>query len=286
MSLRVDLIADAEHMRAYGAGALAITNGIASPSEGTVPPSETERLARDGWMELARAVPAETAAALAGAIARLREGGLHPLFVYAFDETWAIGRHLARAIETSLGVAYDVIPDIWAFFVPADPTASGWAPHRGSYELAARDRPELLNAWVALTDATLDNSCMYVVPLDADRGYPADLLSTDAARSAGRALPASAGTALVWNANVLHWGGPSSSRARGPRVSVTFTFQRRGGSHPALDFARFDLAQRLDVIAEQVEVYAHLDRTVTPELREWAALMSGFARVRAPRKEG
>jgi len=286
MNLRLDRLADPEHMRAYGAGALTITSGIASPSEATVPPSEPRRLAREGWMELEGAVPAATAAAIARAVERLRSDALHPLFVYAFDETWAIGRQLARALETSLGAPYDVVPDIWSFFVPADPTASGWPPHRGSYELAARDRPELLNAWIALTDATPDNSCMYVVPLNADRAYPSDLASTDAARSAGRALPASAGTALVWNANVLHWGGPSTARALAPRVSVTFTLQRRGGALPPLDLARFDLAQRLDVIAEQVEVYAHLDRTVTPELREWAALMRGFSRVRAPRKEG
>jgi hypothetical protein len=248
---------------------------------------EANLLTKDGWLELEGAT--DDASALREAIDRLAGEKLPPLFVYAYDETWRIAARLARGLGEALGVAYDLVADAWAFRVAPGPDNAGWAPHRGSYELAANRRaPDLVNAWVALTDATPDNACMYVVPLDDDPAYPGDLQRHEVPIGVARAVPAKTGTALVWNANVLHWGGRSSRRAREPRVNVTFTFRRRGasGAHPLIDLDAFDLRKRLDVIADQVLVYGNLDRTLSPEIREWAKLTRGFTDAIAARKEG
>src|SRR5439155_13793257 len=111
---------------------------------------------------------------------------------------------------------------------------------------------------------------------------PDALERIDATGLRARQAPLDAGGALVWNANVLHWGGPSTDRARHPRTSITFTFRRSdvAADVPPALHGRPDLDARLDLVADQVEVYAHLDRTVTPELREWAAIRRGFSRGR------
>lgn len=237
---------------------------------------------RNGWLTVPSAVGDAERSAIAAAIDALAREGLPPLFVYAYPAVWRIGARIAEQISGALGAPYDFIEDAWAFRVPVGPEHAGWPPHRGSYELSSdRAAPESLNVWIAISDATLESSCMHVVPLDRDPGYPSDLRSHAAAATEGIALPVDAGTALVWNANVLHWGGPSSARAKEPRTSITFTLRRRDDARTAPKIATH--AERLDVIAEQVLVYGELERTLSEAVRRWAEIrikMRNLARSR------
>lgn len=245
---------------------------IAAPELASeLPPSIAEAIAREGWCACPSVLYEQERSAITECIDALARESLPPLFVYAYSATWRIGARVARALSGALGAPYDLIEDAWAFRVPVGPAHAGWVAHRGSYDLA-RDRraPDSLNVWIAITEATVDNSCMYVVPLDRDPGYPDDLRS-HAGVSEGIALPVPAGTALVWNANVLHWGGPSTERAEAPRTSITFTL-RRDAPPPRIG----DHAQRLDVIADQILTYGHLERTLSPRLRRWAELRVGM----------
>ena len=234
---------------------------------------DTALLEREGWSAIPGAV--EDAAALAADVTRIVSLGLPAVFVYACEGVWEIGTRIADGASAALGARYELIADAWAIHV--EPGSAGWPAHRGSYELSERAHPDSINVWLALTDVGERDACMHVVPLDRDPAYPNDLRSHDA-RDA-RALPVAAGTALVWNANVLHWGGPNEGRTR---MSVTYTL-RRGGE--ALQLERLDLRARLDLIAEQVLVYGDLDRSITQEIREWAQLTCGMTAVAMSRKE-
>jgi hypothetical protein len=107
----------------------------------------------------------------------------------------------------------------------------------------ASDHPAILNVWIPLNDATLDNGCMYVVP----REFDADFARTDSHHAhmnpatevrAGlsskihfplhgvRALPAPAGSLIAWYGNTIHWGSTCSRYAKVPRKSIALTFRR------------------------------------------------------------
>lgn len=265
--------------------ALAPELGAQPAGSVTREPSEDGRaLAREGWLSASRVLSDVETNAIASAIDALSRETLPPLFVYAYPAVWAIGARIAEAISRVLSARYDFIEDAWAFRVPVGPAHAGWPPHRGSYELA-RDRsaPDSLNVWIAISDATVDNSCMHVVPLDRDPAYPNDLRSHAAAATEGVALPVAAGTALVWNANVLHWGGPSTERAKEPRTSITFTLRRHDDARTSAKIGSH--AERLDVIADQILTYGELERTLSPRIRRWAELRVGLRKLVGARSD-
>lgn len=270
---------------------LAVTSGVPSVAlpVRSGPTSQGPHAATADWVgpEGVSTLPSCTepapCAALVAAVAALRSRDLPAVFVYAFDEPWAIGERLRRRIAGLTGREYRLVEDIWAWHVA--PGSGGWPPHRGIADaLLEREAPEILNVWVALSDVTADRACMHAVPLDDDPGYPAALARVDAPLESVRALPVRAGDALVWNANMLHWGGRCASRAAGPRVSCSFTLCRADAAERfprltllgALD--TLDLATRMDVVARMVLLYGDADRGNVPAVvAEWAKLTHELA---------
>jgi ectoine hydroxylase-related dioxygenase (phytanoyl-CoA dioxygenase family) len=117
-------------------------------------------------------------------------------------------------------------------------------------------------------------SCIHHVPLSDDPHYPDALERTDFKPETARAAPVSAGDALAWNANALHWGGTCDAAAAGPRVSLTFSLARadaaeRMGSAP-LDPLGLDAEARLDAVAHAIAVYGEGQPDVPEEARKWA----------------
>jgi hypothetical protein len=105
------------------------------------------------------------------------------------------------------------------------------------------DHPAILNVWIPLNDATLDNGCMYVVPREFDTdfartdGHHAHMNpATEVQRGRSskihfplhgvRALPAPAGSLIAWYGNTIHWGSTCSRYADVPRKSIALTFRR------------------------------------------------------------
>ena len=103
--------------------------------------------------------------------------------------------------------------------------------------------PKLLNAWIPLNDATPSNGCMHVVPREFDGMFaraedPAHMRPAAEVRGAAvcklrfglhgaRALPAPAGSLLLWCGNTIHWGGSCSRHAEAPpRKSIAMVFRR------------------------------------------------------------
>ena len=62
---------------------------------------------------------------------------------------------------------------------PDGDSGKGWPPHRDRGEDAAAaafkqdGMPDYCTTWISLTDATVTNSCLYVVPSKHDPGYHA-----------------------------------------------------------------------------------------------------------------
>lgn len=159
----------------------------------------------------------------------LRENGLPPVFAYIFDEFWEIARapSLQAVVTEALGAGCRQSPRVWAFHLSTENGAAGWPPHVDGGHLAhTTDR---LTLWLPLTDATLENGCMNVVPkhllpptLPDDFANDARSLSPQIWKTmlqGARPLPAKAGSLLVWDFQVVHWSGFCHGAAA-PRMSL------------------------------------------------------------------
>jgi hypothetical protein len=201
-------------------------------------------------------------------IQRLHDEGIPLVFLYVLASIWNTGEQLCAALSLALQHRYAIANDAWAFRVAA--SEKGWSPHRGVYEPLSLSTPEVINAWIALTDVPREASCMWLVAPDDDPEYPTGP-ATNAALVKGLPYPMAAGEALLWNANTLHWGGASAANAP-TRLSYTFTLVREG-SHASL--ARMPPAptfrERLNCIAQQICTYqAH--EPLHPHYLNWAKL--------------
>ena len=240
-----------------------------------VAPGSAEDVGGRGWSTAQ--VMASSTTLLREAVEALHDADLPLVALYAFDAMWRLGADLAAHIGAALGQRYVLVSDFWTFRIPAG--REGWPPHRGVYDVLDRKRPELINVWVALSDAAVDQSCMHFVPLGEDAAYRrGDLAVLDA--DGGLAAPVAAGTALFWNANVLHWGGACTTTASGPRVSATFTLQRNDVTHDlAVRAVPMTAWERIDAIAEQALTYAGVEDEA---LREWATIILQMKRGAGP----
>jgi hypothetical protein len=246
-------------------------------------PNEVASIAHEGLAFLRGAAEAE-APALSEAVASLAAAELPPVFLYVFQDAWTLADRLRERISALLGAPYRVVDDAWAWQIEPG-KGRGWPPHRGVPTLLDRRTPELVNVWVALTDATPERSCIHFVPLDSDPGYPHELERGDAPLDAVRAVPARAGDALYWNANVLHWGGGCSARAAGPRRSCSYTLARPDAPEAlagrVIDPRELDTDARFDLVARQIAVYGEGQPDVSQELLTWARATCALASVRS-----
>lgn len=278
------LVASPAKMREIAPG-LTIRGAVAPPASPT-PPAERPAhaaLLAEGLGRLGAVASIDLCARLVSAIEALHALELPAAFVYAFDEAWALGERVRERIASLVGQDYALVEDVWAWLIR--PGSAGWPAHRGiSRVVLGREAPEVINVWIALTDVTPERACMHAVPLVDDPGYPASLERIEAPPAEARPLPAPAGDALFWNANVLHWGGRCAVQAAGPRVSCSFTLCRADATarFPELKLLRpltgFDLAARMDALARMVLVYGDADRgDVRAVVREWAAVTHALA---------
>jgi hypothetical protein len=212
---RAALAADGDYWRRL-APDLPIESGDPPPDLAESPGvrGAIEQLREDGYFQLPTVVPADTLARLNWAIDAVKADGWPAVFAWVYDPLWTCARApaIVRVVESRLGVGCAQLPHVFVHIVPSAAGASGFSPHFDGFVQGR------LSVWLALTDATLENGCMHLVPTHAlPVPFRASTLSTvdtvsveDAFRAlqATRALPARAGSALGWGFDVLHWGGP------------------------------------------------------------------------------
>ena len=188
-----------------------------------------QTLSTSGYFQLPGIVAGPVAGQMRRCFDVTRNAGWPPVFVFLYDEFWRVYRTplLVEFLTRALGEDYHQLPYFWGHYVGAN--SKGWPPHA--------DGPSALHkltVWLALSDATLENGCMYVVRRSPDtekisNGFlenGATNFSAEDLRKVlqhSRALPVAAGSYLGWGANVVHWGSMSTPLAN-PRLSISAEF--------------------------------------------------------------
>ena len=187
------------------------------------------RLEDEGYCQLDSVYPDAMMKRIRQGIENLAKANWPTVFIYAYDECWLMKRipSFVALMDSILGPDHMELRNNWAHYIRPVPGAHGWIPHMDGPFLDGR-----ASAWFPITDATLDNGCIYIIPQNripramADsfrraRRYTSDqfkLLLQNA-----RALPVRAGSILVWNFRTIHWGS-TVGHTKEPRISVATEF--------------------------------------------------------------
>jgi hypothetical protein len=208
-------------------------------------------------------LPPELVRRCRDAIDLVTAAGAPALAAFAFDAPWEVQALLGDHAEAALDGTALLLPMFFAWKLAGD-QPSGWEPHRdrATNEVDDRGAPRSISLWIALSDATPENGCMYVVPAVWDLMYrnPAATPEVLDFRYI-RALPARAGSVLGWTSALLHWGGMAKAGVPG-RVSIAFEYH--AGRHPPDDEQTFPRgwfpapAERRALIERQWQHYVHM----------------------------
>ena len=185
-------------------------------------------------------------------VRRLVKRGWPASLLLMYDEAWAMAHQLSEIMRAVSGNANSL--DTLAWSVTPSLGQSGFAPHRDRQpadvpaSFRADGSPKYATAWVALSEASPDNSCMHIVPRTVDPGYHAGddpspeaedpliaLMRNDAAVQSIRCCPLKPGGVVVFSHRSMHWGSKGRSTCDRPRVSISF-----GCSDPSFEKPYFE----------------------------------------------
>jgi len=248
----------------------ALAKTAALPPEVGLDDAELERAAlhfrEEGYFATRPVIAPGAAEALRSIVERVVAAGWPAVFAFACEPVWAVSQSssLVRLLTRALGEGYRHREQIYCHWVSPVKGAAGWSPHVDGPGSQRR-----LSVWVPLSDATLENGCMMVIPksrLGAELQGVAfhertsfGFAETHKLLHAARALPAKAGSLLGWDFDVVHWGSMCDGGGH-PRVSLAIEFE--SAAAPAGESPRFDplvvppLEQRMTAIARAVLGYA------------------------------
>jgi hypothetical protein len=243
-------------------------------------------LERHGFFQIPGIIASTAVARMYKCIETLRSSGWPPVFSFVYDEFWAIVRTpwVVNFLSRKLGRGYVQAAGVWTYRVEPQVRASGWSPHVDS-----RNDEERITLWIPLTDATIANGCMYVIPQDrVPLNLPACYLDWTTVSNDDLGillrnvtpLPASAGSVLGWNNSLIHWGGRASESAAVPRVSIGLEFMSkeakpRSWETPVFDLKLPDFVTRIRAIGQSILYYEKFETPMrkyvglATKLSEW-----------------
>eukprot|EP00051_Salpingoeca_urceolata_P011722 m.145576 g.145576 ORF g.145576 m.145576 type:complete len:413 (-) comp17226_c0_seq4:25-1263(-) len=237
-------------------------------------------------------LPTDVVPRLAEGMKNLVSQGWHPVWAFVYDEAWelfqAVGRHVLPSINPLLKLNWDC----WAWYLDPSsiPLPRGFLPHRDRtlMPFSETQEPAYFTMWIALTDATLDNGCIRVLPATADPEYKSqdDTVTASWNESAEQALPCSAGTVLGWTGRLLHYGGQCTRDAVAPRVSLACAASTLEFEDPDMrvSLAHGDLptlAERVRTIAVQLWSYDNKS-PLSPSMRQLLQALEGWFETHDP----
>lgn len=233
-----------------------------------------QRLGRDGYLKTGPFIDPNLIAAMKHAMLVLRRQGLPPVFAYVYDEFWDIARgpSFRALLADAFGPGCRQSPRVWAFHIGTEDGAVGWPPHVDGGHLAhTTDR---ITLWIPITDATLENGCMNVVPkhllpssLPDDFANDASGISPKVWRTmlqGARALPVRAGSMLAWDFQVVHWSSFCDGAVE-PRMSLAVEIIAASAEPAESELPLFDLVslpsfdERLRAIAKGILSYQRFE---------------------------
>lgn len=206
---------------------------------------EKRRLDEDGYFRLPQVFGSDRILRMRRIVEAVRADGWPVAFAFVFDDFWSIARSppVASFLETAVGEGYLQNTIVWAHWVSAEKGVAGWRPH-DDYRSGG---DTFLSAWIPLSDATVENGCMFLLPsgisrqigeaVDADRDLPARVFR--GALQDVIALPARAGSMIGWRGDILHWGGANAGSPE-PRLSLALEFRTRGAKASGFEYPLID----------------------------------------------
>ncbi|WP_020590476.1 phytanoyl-CoA dioxygenase family protein [Kiloniella laminariae] len=230
----------------------------------------SDTLWQDGYLSCPELYPESELAPLRQAMTRLQQHNLPQAFIYLYDEVWQLFLRARPLLSHYLGDQYRILPHFWAWYIEAG-KGTGWPPHRDSADqsvinLYGQEMLVSLSLWLPLTDATLQNGCMSILPKSCENTYEPLLTDQGQIRlQDALALPAKAGSLLGWRQDLYHWGGRSHRTAQGPRLSLSLEFQNAALDplcEPLIDPQTPPPPEaRLELVLKQLEKYLHMEKS-------------------------
>lgn len=224
-----------------------------------------ERLIHEGYQKFDEIVSPPVVYKLRLGVEQLHELNWLPVFAFLYDDYWRLMASIRDVIVQALGFDAKMMPDFWIWYVDPTKEEAGWKPHREKTfnTLLPDDMPKCMTAWIPLTDSDPMNGCLYFIPVDRDHSYKDFSGNHPQVELQNiRAMPAKAGSILIFNEMIYHWGGRSSKYAKGPRLSLAYEFQRgdiKPYNKPLMDlqsFPSFELRWKL--VGKQILQYKHM----------------------------
>jgi len=227
-----------------------------------------KQLREDGYFQTPAALPGPMLAEMKQCVDAVMRAGFPPIFALVYDVFFRALGSFSGILGATLGPDYYLIPNFWVYHVSQSNNDRGFEPHRDAEyanTLDADGQPQVLTAWIAITEATPLNGCIYYLPRGRDPEYQDAITDLDKTASQYslqdvRAAPAKPGTMSCWDQYLFHWGCRSSQWAHEPRISYAMYFQR--GDIPRLDSTALALpspltfAQRLGIICKGIMRYS------------------------------
>ena len=147
---------------------------------------------------------------------------------------WATSQALAEPLLQLLGAGALLSQSHHNCVMSKQPqysTATGW--HRDS-RYWNFERAELISAWLALRNETLENGCLLVIPgshkleieaaqLDAAQFLRTDLAQNQSLLAQAQPVPLQQGDALLFHSNLFHAAGKNQTAAT--KFSLVFTYR-------------------------------------------------------------
>lgn len=243
-----------------------------------------EQFYSEGFFQLNSLLSHPVTSRLRRAVEVVKHAGWPPVFGFVYDQFWVALRppSLMKLITAILGPGFRQSWHLWSHYVQPKRGASGWPAHVDNYRYPGR-----VTIWIPLSDATLDNGCLYLIPRDLISDQILETLYGSGEMVATRdlqvmlqsaeALPAAEGSVLGWQHEVIHWGSCHRGKQGEPRISITSEFisataAPRDDEMTPLDLSDSlpDFGRRLNAIASEILLY---EKTETLLIRH-----SDFAR--------
>ncbi|OSO94233.1 mitomycin antibiotics/polyketide fumonisin biosynthesis protein [Cylindrospermopsis raciborskii CENA303] len=234
------------------------------------------QLQQEGYFQTNPVIPPQIIQEMLTCIETVKKAGFPTMFALVYDIFYHGFSYFNSILTDLLGSQYQLIPNFWIYYIEPSDHGKGFEPHRDAEYKNTIDSngiPTVLTVWVAITDATPLNSCMYIVPANRDPQYRDAIqdLTTGGTKFALediRALPTSAGTVSFWDQYVFHWGSRGSQRAKNPRISYAMYFQR-GDISPVDNVAitipsNLNFQTRLGLICRGLYRYSYMQFKETP----------------------
>lgn len=230
---------------------------------------EKTRLDEDGYFCLKRVFDRRRIDRMHDIVRAVRADGWPAAFAFVYDDFWSIARSpaITAFLEASLGADFVQNTVVWAHWVPDSKGVAGWRPHddyRGGDDT-------FLSLWISLSDATVENGCMFLVPASRSREVTETIKAQDSLSNVlfrktlqdVVALPVPSGSLIGWRGDVIHWGG-SNSGSPVPRVSLALEFRSRDAK--TIRFERPLIDSRVALPPFRTRLFA-----ITKALREYTS---------------